>query len=36
MAGTHESGSRMPGTGAGTDMSSCVGPVSYCSLYFGS
>ncbi|MBP0595810.1 DUF4148 domain-containing protein [Paraburkholderia sp. LEh10] len=34
MAGTHASGSRMTGANAG--MSSCVGPVSYCTVYFGS
>ncbi|MEM5385941.1 DUF4148 domain-containing protein [Paraburkholderia phymatum] len=36
MAGTHSAGSRVPMTGTGTDMNSCVGPVSYCSVYFGS
>ncbi|MFP3552092.1 DUF4148 domain-containing protein [Paraburkholderia sp. SIMBA_049] len=36
MAGTHAEGSRMPVTGANAGMSTCVGPVSYCSVYFGS
>ncbi|MEM5436950.1 DUF4148 domain-containing protein [Paraburkholderia diazotrophica] len=36
MSGTHSAGSRMPMTGAGKGMNSCVGPVSYCSVYFGS
>ncbi|WP_109482680.1 DUF4148 domain-containing protein [Paraburkholderia sp. C35] len=36
MSGSHASGTRMPVTGASTNMSSCVGPVSYCSVYFGS
>ncbi|ACC70384.1 DUF4148 domain-containing protein [Paraburkholderia phymatum] len=36
MSGTHAAGSRLPATGASPSMSSCVGPVSYCSLYFGS
>ena len=36
MAGTHAAGMRMPVTGANAGMSTCVGPVSYCSVYFGS
>jgi hypothetical protein len=36
MSGSHAAGSRLPMTGSGTSRSSCVGPVSYCSLYFGS
>ncbi|TCG06541.1 hypothetical protein BZM27_25585 [Paraburkholderia steynii] len=36
MAGTHAAGTRMSVTGANTGMSTCVGPVSYCSVYFGS
>ncbi|SIT50423.1 conserved exported hypothetical protein [Paraburkholderia piptadeniae] len=36
MSGTHSAGSRVPMTGTGTGMNSCVGPVSYCSVYFGS
>ena len=36
MAGRHAAGTRMPVTGANTGMSTCVGPVSYCSVYFGS
>ncbi|HWT37677.1 MAG TPA: DUF4148 domain-containing protein [Paraburkholderia sp.] len=36
MSGTHAAGSRMPLTGASAGTSSCVGPVSYCTLYFGS
>ncbi|AMV42561.1 MULTISPECIES: DUF4148 domain-containing protein [Paraburkholderia] len=35
-AGTHAAGMRMPVTGANAGMSTCVGPVSYCSVYFGS
>jgi hypothetical protein len=36
MSGTHAAGSRMPAAGTNASMSSCVGPVSYCSVYFGS
>ena len=36
MSGTHAAGARMPAMGANAGMSSCVGPVSYCSVYFGS
>lgn len=37
MAGTHAAGTRMPAsTGTMGSSSSCVGPVSYCSVYFGS
>ncbi len=36
MSGTHAAGSRIPATGATAGMSSCVGPVSYCTVYFGS
>jgi hypothetical protein len=36
MAGTHAAGTRMPASTGAMDPSSCVGPVSYCSVYFGS
>jgi hypothetical protein len=36
MAGTHAAGTRMPAAAGAMDPSSCVGPVSYCSVYFGS
>ena len=36
LSGTHAAGSRMPATGTNGGMSSCVGPVSYCTVYFGS
>lgn len=36
MSGAHASGTRMPMQGTRASMSSCVGPVSYCAVYFGS
>jgi hypothetical protein len=36
MQGAHESGARVPAVDGNAAKPACVGPVSYCSIYFGS